>query len=51
VPEDSLDEAHALISEKANYDDFFDMVFDDQESGQFDYSNYTNEEEEDDGLY
>jgi len=49
VPEDSLDEAHALISEKASYDDFFDMVFNDQDSDQFDYSDF--EIEEDDDLY
>lgn len=28
VPEELLDEAHALISEKASYDDFFEGVFD-----------------------
>jgi hypothetical protein len=28
VPESLLDEAHALISEQASYDDFFDMMFD-----------------------
>ena len=49
VPEDSLDEAHALISEKSSYDDFFDMVFDDQEAQKLDYSNF--ETEEDDDLY
>ena len=49
VPEDSLDEAHALISEKATYDDYFDMVFDDQDEGQLDLSNYAIEE--DDDLY
>ena len=49
VPEDSLDEAHALISEKASYDDFFDMVFDDQEGQQLDYSDF--ETQEDDDLY
>lgn len=49
VPEDSLDEAHALISEKASYDDFFDMVFDDQDGEQIDYSDF--ETEDDDDLY
>ncbi len=49
VPEDSLDEAHVLISEKASYDDFFDMVFDDQDGQKLDYSNF--ETEEDDDLY
>lgn len=28
VPESLLDEAHALISEQASHDDFFDMMFD-----------------------
>ena len=49
VPEDSLDEAHALISEKASYDDFFDMVFDDQDCDRIDYSDF--EIEADDDLY
>jgi len=49
VPEDSLDEAHALISEKANYDDFFDIVFDGQDSDRIDGSCF--EIEEDDDLY
>jgi hypothetical protein len=30
VPEDSLDAAHSLISERANYDDFFDRILDDR---------------------
>lgn len=29
VPEPLLDEAHSLISEESSYDDFFDMIFDD----------------------
>ena len=29
VPESLLDEAHSLISEQASYDDFFDLMFDD----------------------
>ena len=49
VPEDSLDEAHALISEKASYDDFFDVIFDDQDSKQFEPSDL--QIEEDDDLY
>jgi hypothetical protein len=49
VPEDSLDEAHALISEKASYDDFFDMAFDDQDGQRLEYSDF--ETEEDDDLY
>lgn len=49
VPEESLDEAHALISEKLNYDDFFDMAFDDQDGDQFDFSNF--EAGENDDLY
>ena len=47
VPEEALDEAHALISEKSNYDDFFDMVFSDQDYDRFNYSEYG----EDDDLY
>jgi len=31
VPESLLDEAHSLISEQASYDDFFDMMFDDDD--------------------
>jgi len=49
VSEDSLDEAHALISEKATYDDFFDMILDDQDSDRIEFSDF--ETEEDDDLY
>jgi len=49
VPEDSLDEAHSLISEKASYDDFFDMILDDRDYDQFDCSDL--EVEEDGDLY
>ncbi|MEN8126694.1 MAG: hypothetical protein ABFR90_02695 [Planctomycetota bacterium] len=49
VPEESLDEAHALISERASYEDFFDMAFDDQDSTRIDYSEL--EMDEDDDLY
>ncbi|RKY13620.1 MAG: hypothetical protein DRP52_02245 [Planctomycetota bacterium] len=49
VPEDSLDEAHILISEKASCDDFFDMVFDDQDGERLDYSDF--ETQEDNDLY
>ncbi len=49
VPEDSLDEAHALISEKANYDNFFDMILDGQDCDRIDYSDF--EIEEDGDLY
>ena len=49
VPEYSLDEAHALISEKASYDDFFDVIFDYQDSKQFEPSDL--QIEEDDYLY
>ena len=49
VPEDSLDEAHALISEKASYDDFFDMILDDQDCDRIEFSDF--EPEEDDDLY
>ena len=49
VPEDSLDEAHALISERASYDDFFDMVMDDLTSESLDGLEF--EVDEDDDLY
>ena len=49
VPEESLDEAHALISERINYDDFFDMAFEDSGSGRIEYSDYI--PEQDDDLY
>ncbi len=49
VPEDSLDEAHALISEKDNYDNFFDMILDDQDRDRIDCSDF--EIEEDNDLY
>lgn len=49
VPEESLDEAHALISERASYDDFFDMAFEGPESDHIEYSDF--EPEEDDDLY
>jgi hypothetical protein len=44
-----LDEAHALISEKASYDDFFDMILDDQDCDRIEFSDF--ETEEDDDLY
>lgn len=47
VPEESLDEAHSLISEKASYDDFFDMMLDDSDYDQFDSSSFDVDEEED----
>ena len=34
VPESFLDEAHSLISEESSYDDFFDMVFGDDDLDQ-----------------
>ena len=37
VPESLLDEAHSLISEQASYDDFFDMMFDDDNQGVDEY--------------
>ena len=48
VPEESLDEAHSLITERAGYDDFFDMTFDDdcQRLNDCDF-----EIDEDDDLY
>ncbi|OQY05965.1 MAG: hypothetical protein B6I25_04930 [Planctomycetales bacterium 4572_13] len=49
VPEDSLDEAHVLISERARCDDFFDMVLDDQDGERFDYSDF--KIKDDDDLY
>ncbi|MHC4289032.1 MAG: hypothetical protein ACYSOF_10305 [Planctomycetota bacterium] len=36
VSEDALDEAHTIISEKANYDDFFDMILEDQSGDRLD---------------
>ncbi|MHC4881922.1 MAG: hypothetical protein ACYTFX_01335 [Planctomycetota bacterium] len=49
VSEESLDEAHALISERASYDDFFDMAFEGPEIDRLEYSDF--EPEEDDDLY
>jgi len=49
VPEDALDEAHALISERVNYDDFFDMAFEGSDSDRIDYSEF--DVEEDENLY
>lgn len=49
VPEESLDEAHALISERVNYDDFFDMAFEGSDTDRIDYSEF--EIDEDDDLY
>ena len=49
VSENALDEAHALISEKASYNDFFEMVFDDQNDDRVDYSEF--EVDQDDDLY
>ena len=49
VPEESLDDAHTLVSEKASYNDFFDMVFNDQDYDRFDYSEF--ETDEDDDIY
>lgn len=46
VTEDFLDEAHALISEKASYNDFFDMILDDQDRDQFDYSDLQIDDED-----
>lgn len=40
VSEESLDEAHALISEKANYDNFFDMMFDEPDGDSIDCSDF-----------
>lgn len=47
VSEESLDEAHALISEKANYDNFFDMMFDDQDDTPMDCSDLQLDEDAD----
>lgn len=47
VPEESLDEAHALISEQASHSDFFDMVFEGPESDHIEYSHFESEEDED----
>jgi hypothetical protein len=48
VPEESLDEAHHLIAERASYDDFFDMTFDDERQG---FDVYECESDEDDELF
>lgn len=47
VPEESLDEAHALISERANYGDFFDVAFEEPESDRFGYSDFVSQDDED----
>ncbi|MDH4202635.1 MAG: hypothetical protein OEV87_07045 [Phycisphaerae bacterium] len=47
VSEESLDEAHALISERASYDDFFDMAFEGPEIDHLEYSDFEPEEEDD----
>lgn len=49
VPEELLDEAHSLISERANYEDYFDMVFNDQEYNEIEISDL--DLDEDDDLY
>ena len=36
VPEDFLDEAHVLIESEGSYNDFYDMVFHDQDYDEFD---------------
>ncbi|MCI0499356.1 MAG: hypothetical protein L0Y36_06725 [Planctomycetales bacterium] len=46
VPEDLLDEAHALISQQVEGDDFFDMAFNDPNYEEFDGVTYNDEFEE-----
>lgn len=43
VPESLLDEAHTLISEESSYDDFFDMIFGDDDCREADNGNDFNE--------
>ncbi|MHC4551496.1 MAG: putative signal transducing protein [Planctomycetota bacterium] len=50
VPESLLDEAHALISEEASYDDFFDMLFNDSDNDRTD-SGYNENFDNDDDYY
>lgn len=50
VPEPLLDEAHALISEEASYDDFFDMLFDDSDgdqAGDVGYNDFDDDSDDD----
>jgi len=49
VSEDSLEEAHALISERASYDDFFDMLMDEPTSESLDGLEF--EDDEDDNFF
>ena len=51
VPEESLDEAHKLISQQAAYDDFFDMAFNQDHYQEHDASSGNIEEADDDFLY
>lgn len=48
VPEESLDEAHKLISQQAAYDDFFDQAFNQDAYDEYDTSD---EFEDDEKLY
>ena len=48
VPEEFLDEAYALISEEASYDDFFDAAFGDHQYNPHDPEFYEAIEDEDD---
>lgn len=48
VPEEALDEAHSLITERAGYDDFFEMALDD---GCQQFDTYDYEADQDDELY
>lgn len=47
VPEEALDEAHALISERVSYEDFFDAAFEEPDDVRLSYSDFNTEEDED----
>ncbi len=46
VPEELLDEAHTLISERASYDDFFDMILDDSDREDIDFVDFGIDEDD-----
>ncbi len=51
VPEESLDEAHKLISQQASYDDFFDMAFNGDEYEEYDSSSPDSLEGDEEALF
>lgn len=46
VPEESLDEAHSLISQQAAYDDFFDQAFNEPAYQEYDSADEDFEEDQ-----